>query len=226
MWGANWGEMVWGGLVSVPVLGPLALGVLAATLAAIAGRVLRSSPRAAHHARLGSLAVVVIGLGIALTAHAVTLPFTFTNGTVADAVEVNGNLQALSDAIDAGPVVYMSRNFQNLSLLGATTPLEVASLTLPAGTYLLQAKMRFQNNGVAEEDAGCAVANSTGGGVGSFDTASEHVEPGVQVGGFMMTNLTISLTGDPVVNLNCYGDPDVSIINSHLIAMPAVISLQ
>lgn len=95
-WGDIWGEMLWGGLETpfVPALPPgfewaLALLLLAAALGAR-----RARPRTA--ALLLTLALVP---GLARAAM-VVIPHKMVNGTVADAVEVNENFDALATAFN------------------------------------------------------------------------------------------------------------------------------
>jgi hypothetical protein len=64
--------------------------VLCALLLVVGLRLLRGRRRA-----IGG-AVLVLALVAPLAARAVTLPFTFTNGTVADASQVNANFAALA----------------------------------------------------------------------------------------------------------------------------------
>jgi hypothetical protein len=96
MWGLNWGQMIWGQAVPVPTLGFWGLIVLAAVLGALGVRRLRGGrPRLA-----GGLA---LGLALLVPISARALPFTFTNGTVADATQVNANFAALAGAQAVGP---------------------------------------------------------------------------------------------------------------------------
>jgi len=81
--------MIWGSASAVPGLGFGATHLLGALLALVAVRFLprmRPWPTA--------LVVVVLALLVPLAARAV--PFTFTNGTVADANQVNVNFAAVS----------------------------------------------------------------------------------------------------------------------------------
>jgi len=225
MWGEIWGELAWGGALSVPMLAPWVLGLLAASLVAFGARAIRARRPGARLGRLGVLSVLVLGVGVAMTARAVTLPFVFTNGTVADAEEVNDNFQALSDAVDAGPLVYVDANFQNDALAGGPG-ITAAKLVLPPGSYLLQAKVRFRNNGASDQDASCSFLQTSGLGVGSLDAAVERIPPGATVGGFLMSDVVVPSGGALTVNLQCFGSVDVSVINSQFIAMPAVFSIQ
>ena len=92
MWGIDdWGAMLWGGSSQVPLMSPLGVAVLVILL--VAGGVVmqrRHAPRWAIWA-LGAALVIPLAAYAGTTA----LPNTFTNGTVADANEVNANFDAL-----------------------------------------------------------------------------------------------------------------------------------
>jgi len=96
MWGEPWGSMTWA-LVAVPMMGPIGLAFLIGLLLG-ASMVLhrRRSLRAA--AACACLAIAV-GPLMALAGQ-VSLPHSFTNGTLADADEVNANFVALRDAFN------------------------------------------------------------------------------------------------------------------------------
>lgn len=97
-WGEYWGEMLWNGTPNVPIL-PGGWAVLAVALLLAAGFIrLRS--------RRHGVALVLALCAVPLLARAGTLeiPNVFTNGTVADANDVNDNFNAVaveSDAQDA-----------------------------------------------------------------------------------------------------------------------------
>ena len=95
MWGSeNWGEMVWGG-VAVPSL-PLGMLLLLMCCCFLAGgyflRPQRRGPR--------SYLVAALLIAIPLSVGALTLPYTFVNGSIADATEVNANFAAIATALD------------------------------------------------------------------------------------------------------------------------------
>ncbi len=87
-WGENWGEMVWGA-AAVPVLGPWSVAFLAGLVVGVAAVATRAR-------RVKGALILSLLLALPLAALAVTLPFTFQNGTVADADEVNANFEALA----------------------------------------------------------------------------------------------------------------------------------
>jgi hypothetical protein len=95
-WGSDfWGQMLWGGSNPVPLL-PGAGLLLAVFLAGSASwALLRKQRRAAKV--LGALALVVPLLA---QAKEIPFPYIFDNGTVADADQVNANLQLVSVYFD------------------------------------------------------------------------------------------------------------------------------
>jgi hypothetical protein len=98
MWGIeNWGEMIWGGMLPVPLIGPLGLLTLAVCLLVGArGIRRRATPRWILY--LVGSAPLVVPLVVWAT---VSLPHTFVNNTVADADEVNANFDEVVRAIEA-----------------------------------------------------------------------------------------------------------------------------
>ena len=99
-WGDdNWGTLVWGAAVSgpeVPGLGLLGGMILAMGLAAIAAWTVRKQRPA-----LGlTLMLVLVAVPLVVVAGEVMLPNTFTNGTVADADEVNANFDEIETEVN------------------------------------------------------------------------------------------------------------------------------
>jgi len=109
MWGSDhWGEMVWGGAAAVPLLGPY--GFVAMGICFLVGAWIVHNRHRTHWLAMMTATVLAIGPLVAL---AVTLPHTFSNGTVADADEVNANFSALAtevDAVDARIRDYVNAN--------------------------------------------------------------------------------------------------------------------
>lgn len=96
MWNEVWGEMYWG-TSAVPGPGALWLVLVAVVLLTVGRRALRrSGARPLAVLLLAGLVVVPIAAWAA-----VTLPHSFSNGTVADADEVNANFAALAAAVEA-----------------------------------------------------------------------------------------------------------------------------
>ena len=98
MWGDTWGQFVWGSSVAVPLAGPIGLGLLVMTL--LAGGLL-FGPRGAPSRSFWMFGLLVCVVPLVAQA-AVTLPFFFANGEIADADEVNANFDALAEAVPAG----------------------------------------------------------------------------------------------------------------------------
>jgi hypothetical protein len=99
MWGQKWGSMVWGGVHTVPALSTGMLIALAVLLLVIGYRMGRQR-------RAPRWLALVVGVGAALLPVAVvqattfTVPFTFTNGSIADANQVNQNFSTVATEID------------------------------------------------------------------------------------------------------------------------------
>jgi hypothetical protein len=87
MWGQQWGHMIWGELAAVPALGFWSSLILGSLLGIVGARFLRRG-----RSRRVAILALAAGVLIPLTVRAV--PFTFTNGTVADAAQVNANFAA------------------------------------------------------------------------------------------------------------------------------------
>jgi hypothetical protein len=95
-WGENWGVMIWGESLAVPMLGVPALLVLGALLGATATWFLRK-----RRPGLASfVALVVLAVPLVVMAGPVSIPYGFVNGTVADADEVNANFAAAAAEIN------------------------------------------------------------------------------------------------------------------------------
>lgn len=96
MWGIeDWGELIWGGGAAVPSmpLGGLLLLMFGCFLAG--GYFLQPERRSLRNSLLAAVLIA-----IPISVGAVTLPHTFSNGSVADADEVNANFDALASALD------------------------------------------------------------------------------------------------------------------------------
>jgi hypothetical protein len=96
MWNQLWGGMLWG---APAVPGPGAWWLLLGGLAVLwASRRILRGRSARPLAAVLTLALVAVPIAVWAT---VTLPHTFSNGTVADADEVNANFAALVAAVEA-----------------------------------------------------------------------------------------------------------------------------
>ncbi len=129
-WGdENWGVLVWGDALSIPGLGLLGLTVLATGLAATAGWTLRKRRPAL---RL-TFSLVLLVIPLAVAAGMVSLPHTFTTGTVADADQVNANFTAVATAVNDND----GRISTLENLLGSTCPPGKLVQGISAGAILV-----------------------------------------------------------------------------------------
>jgi hypothetical protein len=87
MWALDWGQMHWGQTTSVPSLWFWGAALLSAALLLVGARLLRRG-----QPRTVGIAALLAALLIPISVRAV--PFTFSNGTVADAKQVNANFAA------------------------------------------------------------------------------------------------------------------------------------
>jgi len=95
MWGQNWSTMIWTAASAVPAIqfwGAMALG---AALMFFGSQAVKrgASPRA-----IGLIALVIASV-LPITGALASLPFTFTNGTIADANQVNSNFNSLDSRV-------------------------------------------------------------------------------------------------------------------------------
>ncbi|MEM7543265.1 MAG: hypothetical protein AAF384_17020 [Pseudomonadota bacterium] len=99
MWGENWGTMIWGGGLSIETvpLGPWALVLL--------GAVIGFCGVFANRRRLARVPLLFALLVPVMSAIALGIPNVFTNGTMADANEVNANFAAISAFFGNPPIV-------------------------------------------------------------------------------------------------------------------------
>jgi hypothetical protein len=101
MWGQKWGQMIWGrASTAVPAL-PTGMLLL------LGGLLLYVGYRMGRQKRASRLLAGMIGLGIALLPVAIVrattvfgVLWTFTDGTVAEATQVNQNFQAVANEIN------------------------------------------------------------------------------------------------------------------------------
>jgi hypothetical protein len=134
--------------------------------------------------------------------------------------------QAQSAPPARASIVYFNGNFQDVPL--ALFPgVTVASLQLPRGEYVMHVKLRYRGQAVGgESPAGCAFQGT---GIGGLDFSSARVqligEPGT-VDGAMMDFVIKNAGDDPDVHVQCFGDPNVHIINSQFSAVASDITFQ
>jgi hypothetical protein len=125
MWGLNWGQMIWGQAAAVPAVSFWGLIVVGAVLGAWGVKRLRG-PRP----RL--LGTIALGLVLLLPISARALPFTFTNGTVADATQVNANFAALAAGQGLAPSA--TANLVDLQQSGACPVAPGVGLNIAVGS--------------------------------------------------------------------------------------------
>ena len=92
-WGENWGTMIWE--QSAPVV-PSMKGVGLSLL--LLSLVVATASRLRPHSRVASLLLVVLGVPLIVGAM---VPYSFSNGAVADAEELNANFDALGRNVSA-----------------------------------------------------------------------------------------------------------------------------
>ena len=138
MWGEKWGEMIWGNPnaiipVAIPIDG-VWLFILGIIIGASASAIMA---RGNNWARLTSLSIILLLPVVAV--FAVNLPHTFTNGTVADADEVNANFEALANNSNS--------NTYKVSIPTSTIPSDERYTALDSG--------RLSN--LCADDDGCSL---------------------------------------------------------------------
>jgi hypothetical protein len=94
MWNELWGVMQWGGAAQVPMLPFTKVLIIAVLLGVMAGVMLRGR-------QLPRWVTYSLGLALLLLpATAFGVPHVFTNGTVANAQEVNVNFATLENSVN------------------------------------------------------------------------------------------------------------------------------
>jgi hypothetical protein len=121
---------------------------------------------------------------------------------------------------------FFNHNFQDVPV--APFPgVTVARLTLGPGSYVMNVKFRYRGTGTTVSTAGCAFQGT---GIGGLDASQANVPIGGentgQVDAYMMDILTKNPGDDPDVHVQCFGPPDVHIINSQFAAVATTLHLQ
>ena len=174
-WGENWGEMVWGASAppaAVPMTGWAGLFLLLTVLLVTA---LWKMKRMPHQVGLTLSVFLLVPVLIAphISTWSGTNWYTFINGEVADANEVNGNFEALADALD----VTVPNSFANSGIADAN---QVNSNF----ETLKTAVDTFTNNMAAATSAtDTAFANGSVQGAASVDITSDNAAVCTTVGG-------------------------------------------
>ena len=124
-------------------------------------------------------------------------------------------------------LTFFNSNFQNATL--ATFPgVTVARLSLTQGQYVIMAKFRYEGVGsTGVKTASCVLQGS---GVGGLDASQANVpDGGAFTGvsdGYLLDFVVKQPGSDPDVHLQCFGPPDVQIVNSRLAAYTTTLQLQ
>jgi hypothetical protein len=124
MWGQKWGTMIWGQLAAVPTTTFVGLLLVGAVLGIVGIRALRGT-----RPRVVARAIFAMALLVPLAARALPTINSFSNGTVADATQVNANFTAVRTLTVAGVSMSVgatkycgSTPAQNGAVVGGPTP--------------------------------------------------------------------------------------------------------
>jgi hypothetical protein len=194
--------MIWGQLVAVPALGFWGAMLLGALLGGLGVRRLRGArPRV-----VGALALA-LALLVPISARA--LPFTFTNGTVADANQVNANFAALASQQGVAPagssnLVDLTTSLGTFCNGGSGFKVEFrvgtdgsgTAFSIPAGQTLVLTEVNvainFNDVSLANQTIQVRVGRQGGPGFGLLDTRN------VTLDGHGTGNTTVGLgSGSP-----------------------------
>lgn len=143
MWGANWGEMTWGGGVASATTVPISAWALV-TLGVVIGVI---GTLASRNRSMRVFSIMIVSLLPAL-AVALALPHTFTNGTIADANQVNANFSAI---VGLAPAIQnVEVEILGLSADGVTTRCVASGFTNP-DNRLIAVEFGMYLNGQPDE---------------------------------------------------------------------------
>lgn len=219
MWGQRWGQMIWGAGAAVPSGGLGWTVVLAVGLVVIGLRFVKRGGRS----RAAGVAVLALAFVLPVSVALAQVPFAFTNGQVADAVQVNADFAYLNNS--AKTYVNGASSFGVTSLSQAGVG--VATLSLPAGSYVLNAKWRYQQQSgtTTTDSAACALYGPMVGivpqQIPSDDASEAQVPPGGhRIDGYTVGQAIIAAGDAPfTVTLGCYGSTTTSVANPQLVAV-------
>jgi hypothetical protein len=205
MWGLKWGQMVWGHLVSTPAM-PGLFTLLLGVLLGLYGR--RALALGGRHRRSGIVALGLLVLLASRVAYA-TVPFTFTNGTVADANQVNQNFAAhdtsintLTSKVNAGAVdidesLFRARSgsaqvnfgFGNggAAIVSGTDFELVAPVPIPDGAHLTSVTILVNDLDATNNIRACIQGIELTGGYGNFGCVTTSGAAGIQTVTFTPT---------------------------------------
>jgi hypothetical protein len=225
MWGQNWGQMIWGGAIHAPAAGMGGSFLLAVALLLVGLLLVTRRGRS----RGAGVAILALALTVPISVAIASVPNTFVNGQVADATQVNANFAALNNAVVAGPAAYFNNSTSFSQTALSTSGTAVATLTLPAGSYVLQAKFRYQQvGGTAPLQASCAFYAGTVGNGGTNDGSEAEVPPGgAQIDGYLGGTYTVLAGQAPsALILGCYGSSTLRVLNPQFVAVAAAVTNQ
>jgi hypothetical protein len=137
MWGTgNWGTMLWSGSTAahVPAVAAWAILLLGVILGAVGLPLLRKT----HPRTVGAVTLMLV-FALPIAAYA-GLPYTFTNGSVADATQVNANFAAATIAsvgsrqISGGPTQICGTAPPSTGSMGGYAGAKAACVTACGGS--------------------------------------------------------------------------------------------
>lgn len=154
MWGQAWGTMIWTKAPShVPAMGFWGLVALGAAMLFVGYTFLK---RGVRPGAIG-LTVLVLAFVLPISGALAALPFTFANGTVADANQVNANFQAHDNSIAAEQssiATLQSTAFTTVSVQSLNTTDSPSASWQPFATTCIQ--QIATNGGLCSSGNGCA----------------------------------------------------------------------
>jgi len=164
-WGDEaWGTMIWG-LLPTPVPGVPGFGLIALALALLAAAawLLRS-----RRTSLGlPVLLVLLAIPLVVAAGTVTVPNTFTNGTTADANEVNANFDAVESAVNDNDARIgaaesgVASNAAGIVAETARAAFAESANAMNIAAETLRAQAAEQTNAAANSANGAAITNET-----------------------------------------------------------------
>jgi hypothetical protein len=181
--------------------------------------------------RLTGLAAIAVVLGLALPAMAGTVTIFGCSNTRTGRISKIGTTPPVCSqsqtSISWGDQTVFFNAHTQVVPLHPSPGVTVAALSLPAGDYFVTAKFRYELTGSVAENAGCVFQ---GVGTGGSEGSGGQPEPilfsvqgtfGNQVDGVLMDIVTKSVGDPPDVHVQCFGPPDVSIVNARFQAVSA-----
>lgn len=205
MWGLKWGALIWGKVVAVPAVGLWGLLFLGAVLGVVGVRCLQGK-------RPRTIAGLALALALVVPLSVRAVPFTFSNGTVADATQVNANFAAVTlltgfNTFSITQTVGAQRDVLAPAFVApraltctVTTELHIPAVAVPVGTSSISTVVR--ENGAVRFAFGQPAGLATPNGMwksSAFSTEwiSEQTRPfAVASGSSVEFGTRINATGD------------------------------